>query len=105
MFLINFSWLYFMYQVYKLGRNASITFSSLSLGPKKNMKCYNEYFINEHLYHTEEYGHGRKTYNNKVRVKGLTSIEFEVDYYRKLEEIIELQYHREHNIIIFFKYY
>jgi hypothetical protein len=28
-------------------------------------------------------------------LKGSTSNEFEVDYYRKLEEVIELQYHNE----------
>jgi hypothetical protein len=37
-----------------------------------------------------EYGQGRKTYNNKVCVKGSTSNEFEVDYYRKLEDVIKL---------------
>jgi len=101
MFLVNVSWLYFMYQVYKLGRNASITFSSLSLGPKRNVKCYNRYFINGHVFHTEKYRNGRKTYNNEVCVKGSTSNEFEVYYYGKLEEVIELQYHSEHNIVFF----
>jgi hypothetical protein len=45
----------------------------------------------------EEYGQGRKTYNSGVCVKGPTSNEFEVDYYGKLEEVIELQHHNEHN--------
>jgi hypothetical protein len=31
----------------------------------------------------EKYGHGKKTYNNGVSVKGSTSNEFEVHYYRK----------------------
>ena len=35
---------------------------------------------------TEEYGNGRKTY--KSCVKGSTPNEFEVDYYRKLKEVI-----------------
>jgi hypothetical protein len=42
----------------------------------------------------EEYGQGRKTYNSGVCVKGSTSNEFEVDYYEKLEEVIEMQYHK-----------
>jgi hypothetical protein len=47
------------------------------------------------VFHTEEYGHGRKTYNIGVCVKGSTSSELEVDYYGILEEVIELQYHNE----------
>jgi len=50
------------------------------------------------VFHTEEYGHGRKTYSNGVCVKGSTSSELEVDYYGTiLEEVIELQYHSEQN--------
>ena len=30
-----------------------------------------------------------------VCIKGSTSSEFEVDYYGRLEEVIELQYHRK----------
>ena len=40
-----------------------------------------------------------------VCVKGLTSNEFEVDYYRKLEEVIELLYHNDHNRVFLFKCY
>jgi hypothetical protein len=36
------------------------------------------------------YGQGRKIYNNGVCVKGSTSNEYEVDYYKKLEEVIKL---------------
>ena len=50
-------------------------------------------------FHTEEYGYGRKTYNNGVCVKGSTSSELEVDYYGRLEEVVELQYHSEQNIV------
>jgi hypothetical protein len=42
------------------------------------------------MFHIEEYGHDRKTYNNEVCVKGLNFNEFEVDYYEKLEDVIEL---------------
>ena len=79
--------------------------SLLSSGPERKVKCYNEYFVNEYVFYTEEYEHGRKTYNNGVYVKGLSCNEFEVDYYGKLEEIVELQYHNEHNRVFLFKYY
>jgi hypothetical protein len=78
-----------------MGRSAAKSLSSLSLGPLKKVKCYNEYFVNGYVFHTEEYGHGRKTYNIGVCVKGSTSSELEVDYYGILEEVIELQYHNE----------
>jgi len=48
---------------------------------------------------------GRKTCNNSVCIKRSTSSEFEVDYYGRLEEIIELQYYSEHNIVFLFKCY
>jgi hypothetical protein len=47
-------------------------------------------YDNEYVFHTKEYGQGKKTYNNRVCVKGSTSNEFEVDCYRKFEEVIEL---------------
>ena len=36
-------------------------------------------------------------HNNGVSVKGSTYSEFEVDYYGKLQKVVELQYHSEHN--------
>jgi len=50
------------------------------------------------------YRHIRKTYNNGVCVKGSTCSNFEVDYYGKLEKVVELQYHSEHNRVFLFKY-
>jgi hypothetical protein len=41
----------------------------------------------------------------RVCVKGSTSIEYEVVYYGKLEEVIELQYHNEQIIVFLFKWY
>jgi len=55
--------------------------------------------------HNEEYRHGKKTYNNGVCVKGSTSSELEVEYYGRLEEVIELQYHSEQNRVFLFKCY
>jgi hypothetical protein len=92
-----------MYQVYKLERNASVTLFILSLGPERKVKCYNEYFANGYVFHTEEYE--LSTYNNEVCVKGSTSNEFKIDYYEKLKEIIELHYHSEQNIVFLFKCY
>lgn len=34
-------------------------------------------------------------YNNEVYVKGLTSNEFEIEYYKTLEEVTELQYYNK----------
>jgi hypothetical protein len=69
--------------------NTSATLSLLSLGPKRKVKCFNEYFVNEYVFHTEEYRQGRKTYNSGVYIKRSTSSEFEVDYYKKIKEVIE----------------
>ena len=40
-----------------------------------------------------------------VYVKGSTFNEFEINYFKKLKEVIELQYHSEHNKIFLFKCY
>ena len=57
------------------------------------------------VFYTKEYGHGRKIFNNGVCIKGSTTSEFEVDYYSRLEEVIELQYHNEQNTIFLLKCY
>jgi len=75
--------------------------SLLNLGLERKVKCYNRNFINRHVFHIEEYEHGKKTYNNKVCVKESSYNEFEIDYYRKLEKVIELQYHSKHNIVFY----
>ena len=73
-----------MYHVYQLGGNASVTLNLISLGPERQVTCYNMYFINGHVFHIEEYDKGRKIYNNGVCVIGSTSNEFKVNYYEKL---------------------
>ena len=80
-----------------MGGNVSVTLSLLSLGPERQVNCYNGYFINGHVFHTREHMHGRKTYNNRVCVKG--------DYHEKLEEVIELQYHSEQIKVFLFTCY
>jgi hypothetical protein len=91
-----------IYKVYQMEGSVAISLSSLSLGFERKVKFYNEYFVNGYVFHIEEYGHGRKTYNNGVYVKGSTSSEFEVDYYGKLEEVVKLQYHSEQNRVFLF---
>ena len=81
-----------------MGGSAAISLSLLSLGPERKVKCYNGYFVNGYVFHTEEYGHGRKTYNNGVCIKGSTSSAFEVDYYDRLEEVI-VAMSRSHKLI------
>jgi hypothetical protein len=72
--------MYIIYKVYQMERGAAKSLSSLSLGPERKVKCYNGYFVNGYVFHTEKHGHGRKTYNNSVCVKGSTSSELKVDY-------------------------
>ena len=88
-----------------MGGSSVISLSLLSLGLERKVKCYNGYFVNGYFFHIKEYEHGRKTYNNGVCINGLTSSEFEVDYYGRLEEVIELQYHSEQNRVFLFKCY
>jgi len=47
-----------------MGGSAAISLSLLSLDPERKVKCYNRYFVNGYVFHIEEYGHERKTYNN-----------------------------------------
>jgi len=81
--LVYCSLLYIIYKVYEMGRSVVISLSSLSLSPKRNVKCYNGYFVNGYVFHIEEYGHGRKTYNIGVCIKESTCNEVRVDYYGK----------------------
>ena len=88
-----------------MGGSVDISLALLSLGPERKVKCYNEYFVNGYVFYTKEYGHGRKTYNSGVCIKGSIYSDFEVDYYGRLEEAIALQYHSEQNRVFLFKCY
>jgi hypothetical protein len=66
-----------------MGRSVVISSSLLHLGPERKVKCYNRYFVNGCVFHTEGYGHERKIYNNGFYVKESTCSEFEIDYYDK----------------------
>jgi hypothetical protein len=39
-----------------MGKNATATLSLLSPGSKRKVKCYNRYFVNGYVFHTEDYG-------------------------------------------------
>jgi hypothetical protein len=69
--------------------NVSNSLNLLCFDTDRKVKCYNGYFINRYVFHTEEYDQGRKTYNSGVYFKESTSNMFEVNYFRKLEEVIE----------------
>jgi len=58
-----------------------------------------------YVFHIEEYRYRKKTYNSGVCVKGSINSELKVDYYDILEEVVELQYHNEHNRVFLFKCY
>jgi hypothetical protein len=49
--------------------NTSVTLNLLCLGPERKIKCYNEYFINEHVFDIEEYDYSKNTYNNEVLLR------------------------------------
>jgi len=68
--------------------NVNDSLNILCLGLERKVKCYNRYFINEYVLHTEEYGQGRKTYNSRTCVKGSIFNDFKADYYEKLEGVI-----------------
>jgi hypothetical protein len=38
-----------------MGGSTVISLSLLSLGPERNVMCYNEYFVNGYVFHTKEY--------------------------------------------------
>jgi len=94
-----------MYQVHQLEGNVSDSLNLLCFGNETKVRCYNGYFIDKYVFYIEEYSQSRKIYNSKVYIKRSISNEFEVDYYRKLEEVIKEQYHSELNKVCLFKWY
>jgi hypothetical protein len=67
------------------------SFKLLFLGSKRKVQCYNMYFINKYIFYTKEYEEGRNIYNIEVCIKRSIFNKFEVDYYDKLVDVIELQ--------------
>jgi hypothetical protein len=80
-------------QVYNMGDNAD-SLKLLSLSSKRKIQYYYEYFSNEYVCQNKKYREGINTCNSRVCVNESTSNEFKGDYYSKLENVSELQYHK-----------
>ena len=48
-----------------MGMSTAKSLSSLNLGTERNVKCYNGYFVNGYVFHTEEYRYGSIVSNPK----------------------------------------
>lgn len=59
------------------------------MGPVRQVKSWNQFFVNGYNFQTHEYGKHKSTMNYGVCVKSHE----EVNYYGILEEVIELVYH------------
>jgi len=93
-----------LYELYQLWGHASGSLNLLCLGPERKINAITS-ISSIDVFYTEEHGHGRMIYNSRICVKGSTYNEFEDDYYKKLEEVNELQYHSEFNRAFLFKFY
>ncbi|KAL0325011.1 UNVERIFIED_CONTAM: hypothetical protein Sradi_5070400 [Sesamum radiatum] len=65
---------------------------SLYWGPNQLVKTWPCYFVNGFNFHTEDHNVGKSTMNCWVRVKSSSYRDRENDFYRMLEEIIDLDY-------------
>jgi len=73
---------------------------SLALGPRKDVRKWDHYYINDYNFHTYTYGKDKPTMNYGVSVKGTDGVE----YYGILQEVIELTYlgsNRTYKTILF----
>jgi len=57
---------------------------SLALSPRKDVRKWDHYYINDHNFHTYTYGKDKPTMNYGVSVKGIDGVK----YYGILEEVI-----------------
>ncbi|XP_057247483.1 uncharacterized protein LOC125492831 [Beta vulgaris subsp. vulgaris] len=75
---------------------------ALAMGPVRQVKSWNQFFVNGYNFQTHEYGKHKSTMNYGVCVKSHE----EVNYYGILEEVIELVYHGPLEVYktILFKY-
>lgn len=58
------------------------------MGPRKDVRKWDHYYINNYNFQTYSYGKNKSTMNYGVSVKGVDGVE----YYGILEEVIELTY-------------
>ena len=61
---------------------------SLAMEPRKDVRCWDHFYINNYNFHTYSYGKNKSTMNYGVSVKGVDGVE----YYGILQEVIELTY-------------
>lgn len=59
---------------------------SLAMEPRKDVRCWDHFYINNYNFHTYSYGKNKSTMNYGVSVKGVDGVE----YYGILQEVIEL---------------
>jgi hypothetical protein len=67
----------------------------LFLSHEKKVQCYYRFFSSMNMSFLLKSIVRVKRHNSGVRVMGSTFNEFEVDYYGKLLEVIDLRYHSE----------
>ncbi|XP_019108058.3 uncharacterized protein LOC104906988 [Beta vulgaris subsp. vulgaris] len=61
----------------------------LTMGPSRQVRTWNQFFVNGYNFHTQEYGKNKSTMNYGVCVQAADR----ADYFGILEEAIELVYH------------
>ncbi|XP_057251800.1 uncharacterized protein LOC130591871 [Beta vulgaris subsp. vulgaris] len=62
---------------------------ALAMGPSRQVRMWNQFFVNGYNFHTQEYGKNKSTMNYGVCVQAADR----ADYFGILEEVIELVYH------------
>lgn len=62
---------------------------ALAMGPSRQVKSWNQFFVNGYNFHTHDYGKNKGTMNYGVCVESHD----EVDYFGILEDVFELVYH------------
>ena len=67
---------------------------SLAMEPRKDVRCWDHFYINNYNFHTYSYGKNKSTMNYGVSVKGVDGVE----YYGILQEVIELTYLGTHQL-------
>ena len=64
----------------------------LAKGPLYKVKSFSGYYVNGYKFHTEERGSNSGAMNSGVCIKGSSHSVNELEYYGRLQEILELEY-------------
>ena len=64
----------------------------LAKGPLYKVKSFSGYYVNGYKFHTEEHGSNSGAMNSGVCIKGSSHSVNELEYYGRLQEILELEY-------------